>query len=698
MDNNFLVNILLFKFRKIITFVAVLSGILLPGLNSYAYEINISADNLEYSEDREGRLSAKGNVTLDWEGRKIYADCVEFILNEKIISAYGNVKIKESKNIIYADSIKYSYDKKDDGMKGIFGYFEGVFIRAESIEKSSKDTNNDVYDISDIKVSKCDLDDPHLYFQAKRGKLLLNKRVIIYNVIPHINKIPVFWLPIFYKTLDKESFLYKLKVEFTPYFLRGWKPSLKTQLSYPLNKYWTGKLIFDPGKFNFGGTLSYTAENARGNLSAFYGRLLYGFSPGYKDKEGFHVVFNYFQKINYILGMIWELRTSGLIYFGDSKLIGSKRTHIFLSGRKDDINLIMGLTLPRVKTNRGVGYNNWERLIPFMSPEIDFTYYPKSIFWGITSKFNFYGTLYRGRWYKDDEKIVDRMVACLNWAVTKNFSFLKRFALKPTLEIFGNGNINTFIVGGKGSLNLRFRVTEWMDWDANYCLGLKNREESFSNEFSFVNYMYFGDKITVRNFFLYDRRHEALTPKETLKLVMGAGSSAMGTGKLTPTGTSEATYGNGQSFVTEMTCTPVNFITAYIKFPLLLNPLKFDYFQIYSRIGELDKFYFNFNFFCNSREIDNIFGLGSWITPKWRLDFNLTTQYSLNSRDIGIKGCEFKVYRNLHCYNIGLVFRSAKDPSGDFMPEILFQWDSNKSFKKKEYFNAFENMPVSWLY
>ena len=57
--------------------------------------MDVAADSLEYVENC-GRINAKGNVVLNWEDKKVYADYVELASDKKIMNACGNVKVEEN--------------------------------------------------------------------------------------------------------------------------------------------------------------------------------------------------------------------------------------------------------------------------------------------------------------------------------------------------------------------------------------------------------------------------------------------------------------------------------------------------------------------------------------------------------------------------------------------------------------------------
>jgi LPS-assembly protein len=723
-NNNFKMDKSLSKSSKIIAFITLLLSLLLLSVGVFAFEIDVTADGLEYSDKRGDNFSAKGNVVVRWKDKKLHADYVEFFLAEKIVSAYGNVKIEESKSgVIYADSATYNYDEESGNMKRIFGYSSNVFIRVGYIEGTGNNMNT--CNMNNIKFSYCDLDNPHIYFKAKRGKIVLNERVTIYNAILYINKVPVFYVPIHTKFLNEKVFFSKLKVNNV--FFRDEKGlSSKTTLSYPLAEFLTSKIIFTPFRKAtaiWAGSLKYKTRDALGIIHAYH------------DADDNKLL----SKVNLVYISIinddWIVRSKMVAYFNSHNLNLSnyevyRHFYIAMTRQKNDSNLSIGFGLPQHNSQSSyeeklvvssisniddIRSADGYKKVLLIRPKINFTYYPRNIFWGIMHKFNFmYDSILNENYYNDrfyywcndveseyasgynlysEETINDNV--CLGYILTKNFNFWKRFTLKPTLEMLGNCKIklrqdaySAFAIRCAGCLNLRFRVTDWMDLDFNYCLKkVKNKENFFDiishltasncgyDGFSLVNYIYIGNMTVIKNFFSCKEKEAPL--------------------------------------LTEITWNPKSFIIAYVKQSQLLCPFKTDYFQFCSKIGELNKSYLNFNVFYKDSEnsrIGSIWGLGFWLGRRLRFDYNMMivnkNKSSIDPLHFEINGFEFKIFKSLHCYNFDILFRTTKNSSGFLKLNVFFKFSTkttNVFFNEEKqrvgsYFKDFEGIPKLWLY
>ncbi|MDR3256943.1 MAG: hypothetical protein LBT18_04800 [Endomicrobium sp.] len=675
-------------FKKIIAYVVVL----LSTLNAFAYEVDIASDNLEYDE-KSGKINAKGNVILDWQEKKVYADYVDFIIGEKNMHAYGNVKVEESGNAIYADSVTYNYDKESGSIKETFGYSSFVFMRAKSMEKQGKDT----YALNSIKLSSCDLDKPHTHFRAKRGKLILNKRITLYFPFFYVGKIPIFPLPFVTKSLEGgRSFFSDTQIEIEP----GWindgdikifdyhlhiSPILKTKISFPLSKSSTAKLKYDylgPRGNGYGGEFDYVTRNARGSIYA------YTINDLIDKKEKWSIMPNYWQRIN----NKWTIRSKAELMndnkFNDrfshgdwDRVKNTLESYASISRQGRNINLEM---LVRDQ-KQYVNVNEKYEISSLTLPQVTLTSYSKNIFFGITHNFVF---TYSDDYKKYSQDKFYKNTSQFDYNLQRRFRLGRKFTLKPALTLTENWQDkdnagkadSSFVTRCTSSLNSRFMVTSWMNWNVNYSLKLRSKANCLSiedsakdygyetNQTTFASNMYVGDRTQITNRFLYSCKKERSEKSENNKK-------------------------RWSPFYTEITWSPKYYITVYIQQSQLLDPFRFNSCQIDLRIGEpRSKIYFNFGAFYQryndtkmsykNDEINNVFGFGMWITPKWRFDYDIKTMISRDLSHSRMNEHEFKLYRDLHCYNLGMIWK-IRNPNES---EVYFKFDmkTNMPFDRKK--------------
>jgi LPS-assembly protein len=657
-------------FKEII-FSAV---ILLIALNGFAYEINIFADNLEYDE-HSSQLLAKGNVIFEWEGKKVFADYVEF--DKKTIKANSNVKIEESENIIYADNVTYNYDEKNGCIEETFGHHHSsnVFIHTKSMEMQNKDA----YKINGIKLSKCDLDNPHFHIRAKHGKLILNKRITIYNAVFYIGRIPVFYFPIFTKSLKSDkSFGSDLNFEIKPQFSSDKTMCLNMVVSSALSESLKGKVSADFFK-NSGNSyeikIDYTAQEAIGSISA----------NETNNFENWVLMANYLCMVN----NIWSVRSRAWVadkdianYFYEENKWDIwdsffsdfyPYSHSYATVTRHGCDTSLNMTIKHKTYSRLDEYKVSYILLPY----IELTSYSRNIFMGIIHKFYFrYQNVYRQYQNKqsDDNSFYKGVGASyLNYKLMRTFKFWNPLTLVPALKLelapsstddFRETGFGGFFTRYSGSLNIRFRVNDWMDWNTNYSLKAITKKNSLyvetsrndygigKNSVSFNNDMHFGKQTTVQNSFSYDLRQYRSNDINDIK------------------------NSRWSPFITEVAYILNNCTTIFAKQVQVLNPFRFGSLNLYLTIGQWDKTYLNFDVFYQrynkfglykNREINNTLGFGVCLTPKWRVDYNIKTTISFDSLSQNkIAGQELKISRDLHCYTLGIVWKKDIKNGGVF--------------------------------
>jgi LPS-assembly protein len=657
----------------------------------FGYDIDINADRLEYDEFC-GKIRAQGNVVLIWEGRTVHADYVEFETEKKIIKVFGNAKIEENKQAIFAKEILYNYEEKMGDIKEVFGNSSIAFIRSPLLKGEGKD----IYRIKGAIVSNCDLDEPHVFFKAKKGKLTVGKRITLYNALLYIGKVPVFYLPFFTKSLDGKKVFKGFNLELAPGYSNGGGFTMESAITYVFNDNFRTKVNYDYlGKkgSGYGTEINYNSSNIMGSLYA------YNIKDLEAGRERWTVRPSYWQRI----GSMWTIRSQGEFMsdntFNNSYNLSNwervtNTLYSFASVARQDQYGNLTATFQRYDDYDSTRQKYYLRSQSL--PAINYTFYPKKIFFDISNnfdiKFDRSYQRYAGDFYEH--------TANLTYSLSKDFKFGRRLTLKPTIGITerwdDKDNIgkdeNSFFTYYSGSLNSRFRAFSWMDWNANHNINFRSIKNDFdidkntydygieNNATTLSNYMYLGDRTTVKNSISYNWQQF-----RTNNMDESARWSPL---------------------MTEIIWTPKYYITAYIKQTQLVKPSLFETFQLDLQIGELEKIYFNFGAFYKSYRnvssystivngMENLFGVGIWVTPKWRFDYNIRTKTNAKFDFTKMTEHELRLYRDLHCYNLGFRWIIRDE---DYSFHFKFDLKTNMPFdrERKTGFDDAQNVFYPW--
>ena len=452
--------------RSIKIFVIFIVMFLILTLNVFAGEMDISASSLEYVENCE-RINAKGNVVLNWDDKKIYADYVEFGIDKKIMNACGNVTIEENGSVMRADSVSYNYDDGTGDTQKAFVHSSAIFMRAKSMERQG----NGTFVIKDIKLSNCDHDDPHAYFKSKSGKLVLKKRITIYNAVLYAGKTPIFYFPIFTKSLSGNRFGQNLKIEPEPGFTSSSGPSLKNTLSCSLSETITGKLMYDYlGKRGdgYGGEIIWLTDEIE--------LYVYGyktFNDWVDEREKWTLRSSYFHRLN----DLWTIRANAEFQNSISLLqrvwsAGRLRSYASITRQERRANLT---TCFEHNEDYNSVTDNYKKSSEKL-PEIKLDFFAREVFMGIYHYPSFRYSYHYAQHDNKNNKKFYRNTSLLKYVLFRDYRLSKRLVLTPSLKVTENWydidnkgkNKNGIFTQYGGKLNLRFRATDWMNWNTSY--------------------------------------------------------------------------------------------------------------------------------------------------------------------------------------------------------------------------------------
>lgn len=633
-----------------------------------AYEVNIKADSLTYQQDDE-IITASGNVELEWTGKIIKADNIEMQIKNNHLKAEGNVEISEEKSLLLSDKIQYDMDKEHGELEDTFGTSSSIFFRAEKMIKVSSDT----YQIENVTLSNCDLDNPHHYAFAKKGEFVVDKRITIKNATYYVGKVPIFYFPKYTRNLASSDSKFSYEIE--PGYTNDGGLSAKAKLKYKFSEYFNSALLLDYlGTKGEGVGLEanyYEKDKLRATIFA------YGTQDRQQNSQRWMIKPSYWQRIN----DLWTIQSHAEFvsdsYFNNrysmddwDRVLNQRRSYISITRQSTKSNLRVVSELYQLYNPITDKIQNGSYLI---LPQVYYSLYPTKTL-GAISNFTFSfenKTNYDYTYYDTETSSTTcdyrRISANADYSITKDYRITKKMTLKPTLgvnEVFYD-SINpeddkkNFTTRYYGSLNARYRLTWWMDWNLSYEGKLRSDINTLAVDSSYIdkgieknavlfnNYIYTNSNLIIRNTTGYDLRD-----RQYLREMNDIGVIS---------------WQDWYPFATELTYVPSSKMTLYLKQTQNLHPFKFDSLQFDSMFGQLERFYFKFSaFYYQTRpdEVDLVSGIGFWLNSKWRFDYTIriTCDYT-NNTDLNWKkkDHEFKLYRDLHCFNLGGCFRVRED-------------------------------------
>jgi LPS-assembly protein len=183
-----------------------------------------------------GLATARDNVAIHVGDTDIYADYAQYNSSTHEVELRGHVRIYRDVTLYVADSGVYNVDTKQVHAINARTESKPYFVSGESVSEISENG----YLIKNGTFTTHDAPSSDFHIQARTIRVYEKDRVIFQNVTLYIRKVPVFWWPYMYQSLN-DAFSFTV----SPAFLSSWGPSLLTQVTFPITDHIKGRIRLD---------------------------------------------------------------------------------------------------------------------------------------------------------------------------------------------------------------------------------------------------------------------------------------------------------------------------------------------------------------------------------------------------------------------------------------------------------------------
>ncbi len=227
--------------------------------------IILSADYIEYRKE-ENKVLARGNVKI--EDRDVVVKCEEaiFDMKEKKVEAKGKIILQDKETTIHGSKIIYDLRTGRGVIDNASSFVEPWYFSGPKIERVS---DKEIV-LHNGYITSCELPSPHYRFKARKIRVLLGEKFYAYNVLLYLGKIPIFYLPFYWRSLRERKFSWGLKLGSNSeegFFA-------KANFGYLFSERTSGTLLIDymtRKGFGFGGRYSYNLQDkVKGFLYGYY--------------------------------------------------------------------------------------------------------------------------------------------------------------------------------------------------------------------------------------------------------------------------------------------------------------------------------------------------------------------------------------------------------------------------------------------
>ncbi len=183
-----------------------------------------------------GVATARDNVAIHIGDTDIYGDFAQYNSRTHEVSVEGHVRIYRDVNIYVAERGVYNIETKQIRTSNVRTDYHPYFLSGENVTETSAN----VYRVEDATFTTDDSPRPDFHLHARTVRVYENDHVVFQNVTMYVGKIPVFWWPYMYQSLN-DAFSFTI----SPAYLSSWGPSLLTQVTFPITEDIKGRLRLD---------------------------------------------------------------------------------------------------------------------------------------------------------------------------------------------------------------------------------------------------------------------------------------------------------------------------------------------------------------------------------------------------------------------------------------------------------------------
>jgi LPS-assembly protein len=213
--------------RTLVLFIATLvaSARLIQGEIKTPENAPIEITSTGETTYENGLATARDNVAIHIGNTDIYADYAQYNPATHDVELRGHVRIYRDVSLYIAESGVYNTETKK--LRAITGRTESqpYFLTGAHVTSIS----DNAYLIQDGTFTTHDSPKADFRLHARKIRVYEGDRVIFMNVTAYVGKVPIFWWPYLYQSLDRE-----FSFTVSPAYYSTWGPSLLTQVTFPI--------------------------------------------------------------------------------------------------------------------------------------------------------------------------------------------------------------------------------------------------------------------------------------------------------------------------------------------------------------------------------------------------------------------------------------------------------------------------------
>ena len=184
----------------------------------------------------DGVAIARENVAIHIADTDIYADYARYDSHTHEVLAEGNVRVYRGLSMYLTERAVYNLDTKQIRATNARTESLPYFFSGENVTEMSESS----YRIEHGTFTTDDSPNPDFHLRARTIRVYEKDRVIFQNVTLYVGRVPIFWWPYLYQSLN-DAFSFTV----SPAFLSSWGMSLLSEVTFPITDKIKGRVRLD---------------------------------------------------------------------------------------------------------------------------------------------------------------------------------------------------------------------------------------------------------------------------------------------------------------------------------------------------------------------------------------------------------------------------------------------------------------------
>lgn len=177
----------------------------LPGPTKEDF-IYFTAEEVIYDKE-QGIAELSGNVEIildqnknQGQVSKIKAEKIQVLTEQQVLITQGPTIVEQDGSYIEINDIHFDIASRKLIMKGLSADYGPIRV----LEARDIEAKQDQYILKKAELTCCSIEKPHYTLYVGKADLIPEDRIIAYNAVLKIGKVPVFYFPIFYRSLNTD--------------------------------------------------------------------------------------------------------------------------------------------------------------------------------------------------------------------------------------------------------------------------------------------------------------------------------------------------------------------------------------------------------------------------------------------------------------------------------------------------------------